>query len=166
MLQNFIILLIIIITLYFTQMSHPISIGLILLCQTLLICLLIGIIYETFWFSYILYLIFLGGILILFIYVTAVASNETFSLSINLVLIIILYLILLMLFLLYDNTLINFLYNQLIEFSNKNSINLIKLFNYPTNIITILIINYLLITLIAIVKITNIFYGPLRQIFN
>lgn len=41
---------------------------------------------------------------------------------------------------------------------------LIKLYNYPTNFITILLINYLLLTLIAIVKITNIFFGPLRPI--
>lgn len=46
----------------------------------------------------------------------------------------------------------------------ENSLRLNKLYNYPTNIITILLINYLLITLIAIVKITKLFYGPLRKI--
>lgn len=48
----------------------------------------------------------------------------------------------------------------------ENSISLIKLYNYPTNLLTIILINYLLITLIAVVKITKIFKGPLRPIFN
>lgn len=46
----------------------------------------------------------------------------------------------------------------------ENTLNLNKLYNYPTNIINILLINYLLITLIATVKITKLFYGPLRSI--
>lgn len=48
----------------------------------------------------------------------------------------------------------------------ENSLSLNKLYNYPTNLINILLINYLLITLIAIVKITNLSKGPLRPIFN
>lgn len=48
----------------------------------------------------------------------------------------------------------------------ENSLSLNKLYNYPTNLLTILLINYLLITLIAVVKITNLFKGPLRPIFN
>lgn len=47
-------------------------------------------------------------------------------------------------------------------FINENSIRLNKLYNFPTNIITLLLINYLFLTLIVVVKITNIFYGPLR----
>lgn len=48
----------------------------------------------------------------------------------------------------------------------ENSLSLNKLYNYPTNLLTILLINYLLITLIAVVKITKLFKGPLRPIFN
>jgi NADH-ubiquinone oxidoreductase chain 6 len=47
-------------------------------------------------------------------------------------------------------------------FVNENTIILNKLYNFPTNILTILLINYLFLTLIAVVKITNIFEGPLR----
>nr|QHN56427.1 NADH dehydrogenase subunit 6 [Dohrniphora cornuta] len=166
MLQNLLIIMIIFMTLYFLQMNHPISMGLTLLVQTLLICLFIGMMNETFWFSYILFLVFLGGMLILFIYVTSVASNESFSLSINLIFLMIPCLILMISLYMYDNTIINLMHMTTIEFSPENSINLIKLFNYPSNLITILLMNYLLITLIAIVKITNIFYGPLRQMFN
>jgi NADH-ubiquinone oxidoreductase chain 6 len=48
------------------------------------------------------------------------------------------------------------------SFIPENTINLNKLYNYPTNFLTIVLINYLFLTLIAVVKVTNIFYGPLR----
>jgi NADH-ubiquinone oxidoreductase chain 6 len=37
-----------------------------------------------------------------------------------------------------------------------------KLYNFPTNFLTVLLINYLFLTLIAAVKVTNVHYGPLR----
>jgi len=44
-----------------------------------MICLIRGTIYRRFWFSYILFIIIIGGILVLFIYITRLASNEIFS---------------------------------------------------------------------------------------
>jgi NADH-ubiquinone oxidoreductase chain 6 len=55
--------------------------GLVLLIQTLIVALLTGVLASSFWFSYILFLVFLGGMLVLFIYVTRLASNEMFSIS-------------------------------------------------------------------------------------
>lgn len=49
--------------------------------------------------------------------------------------------------------------NSLIE---RNLIILSKIYDTPNNTITTLIISYLLLTLIIIVKITNLFNGPLR----
>lgn len=46
---------------------------------------------------------------------------------------------------------------------NSNNLILSKLYNYPNNFITTLIIIYLLLTLIIIVKISNSFMGPLRK---
>nr|YP_010693084.1 NADH dehydrogenase subunit 6 [Dacus durbanensis]WCB98265.1 NADH dehydrogenase subunit 6 [Dacus durbanensis] len=156
----------------FIQMNHPLAMGLMLLIQTLQICLLTGLMAKSFWFSYILFLIFLGGMLVLFIYVTSLASNEMFSLSMKLSLMsLIIMMTLMLIFALTDKTSIApFLttletqnnYNLNI-FLTENALNLNKLYNFPTNIITILLMNYLLITLIAVVKITKLFYGPLRQ---
>jgi len=67
----------------FSTIKHPLAMGLILLIQTIFICLLRGLLIKSFWFSYILFLIFIGGILVLFIYVTSLASNEIFSFSIK-----------------------------------------------------------------------------------
>lgn len=142
-----------------------------LLIQTFFICLIAGNYNESFWFSYVLFLIFLGGILVLFIYVTSLASNEIFTISIKILLIsfIILRFMILIIICLDNSFIQSFIYNN--EINNlftlntiveENTINLNKLYNFPTNILTILLINYLFLTLIAAVKITNIFYGPLR----
>lgn len=127
---------------------------------------------KTFWFSYVLFLIFLGGILVLFIYVTSLASNEIFSFSTKILIFsFILITFFVSLLLVIDLNLINLSFiqnneiiikNILENFINENSINLNKLYNTPTNLITILLINYLFLTLVAVVKITDIFQGPLR----
>nr|YP_010564790.1 NADH dehydrogenase subunit 6 [Volucella inanoides]UZA61193.1 NADH dehydrogenase subunit 6 [Volucella inanoides] len=156
----------------FLQMNHPLSMGLMLLIQTILICLMTGLMTKSFWFSYILFLIFVGGMLILFIYITSLASNEMFSLSMKMTLITLMLLMIMTIYLLMTDKMtlmynsINNEMNSITEinsFIKENTLNLNKLYNYPTNMITIMLINYLLITLIATVKITKLFYGPLRS---
>ena len=145
-----------------------------LLIQTFFICLLTGFITKTFWFSYVLFLIFLGGILVLFIYVTSLASNEIFNFSLNLFIsgVLTFRVIYSFLFFIDKNLIINYLINYeneiLIEIKSlliENSLILNKLYNFPVNLITILLIIYLFLTLIAVVKITNVFEGPLRPNF-
>nr|YP_010400227.1 NADH dehydrogenase subunit 6 [Mesembrina meridiana]UQS75926.1 NADH dehydrogenase subunit 6 [Mesembrina meridiana] len=158
----------------FFNMKHPLAMGLILLIQTTLVCLMSGLMTKSFWFSYILFLVFLGGMLVLFIYVTSLASNEMFSFSIKLLLISMMIFMVMMitLFMIDKNILMQYsnLENQLISnmysYTTENSLSLNKLYNYPTNLLTILLMNYLLITLIAVVKITNLHKGPLRPMFN
>nr|UOU84886.1 NADH dehydrogenase subunit 6 [Themira lucida] len=155
----------------FMQMNHPLAMGLMLLIQTLLICLITGLIAKSFWFSYILFLIFLGGMLVLFIYVTSLASNEMFSLSIKLFISSLTFLFMSILIMwIVNNLFISNLFtnnemetiNSMNSYISENSLFLYKLYNYPVNLMTILLMNYLLITLIAVVKITKLFYGPLR----
>nr|UQJ73691.1 NADH dehydrogenase subunit 6 [Potthastia sp. 1XL] len=156
----------------FMQMKHPMAMGLTLLAQTFIICIITGNYSKTFWFSYVLFLIFLGGMLVLFIYVTSLASNEMFSFSMKMFMMasIFMFLCLLIMLILDNNILMNYLSlnNEMLNMMNiksfiiENSISLNKLYNFPTNLMTILLINYLFLTLIAAVKITNMFEGPLR----
>lgn len=112
--------------------------------------------------------------LVLFIYVTSLASNEIFNFSIKILLVNFFLLIFINFFILFfDKTLVinyskNYESNLLTlqyRFLPENNLILNKLYNFPTNLITILLIIYLFLTLIAIVKITNIFEGPLRPKF-
>nr|YP_010397483.1 NADH dehydrogenase subunit 6 [Diamesa loeffleri]UQJ73353.1 NADH dehydrogenase subunit 6 [Diamesa loeffleri] len=171
MLQFIISLVSLISSTIFMQMKHPMAMGLMLLVQTALICLVTGNYSKTYWFSYVLFLIFLGGMLVLFIYVTSLASNEMFSFSMKIFImsISILFISLIMMMVMDNSMIANFLSNNEVysmmdmkSFINENTVSLNKLYNFPTNMLTILLINYLFLTLIAVVKITNIYEGPLR----
>nr|AJF48483.1 NADH dehydrogenase subunit 6 [Sweltsa longistyla] len=160
--------------LIFTQMSHPLAMGLMLLIQTLCICLITGFLTQSFWFSYILFLVFLGGLLVLFIYVTTLASNEMFTLSMQ-TMITSLYSPLTLMqsdipliidpmpFLIESMNMDMTQIMTLVLYQEEATPSLMKLFIQPTGLITLMLVVYLLLTLIAVVKITSIFFGPLRQ---
>nr|UEK75527.1 NADH dehydrogenase subunit 6 [Eupeodes confrater] len=172
MMQLILYIMILMLAFMFMQMNHPLSMGMMLLIQTVMICCVSGLMTKSFWFSYILFLIFIGGMLVLFIYVTSLASNEMFTFSLKMFLLMFFNLMILMLLIIFMDKMIlmfNSLNNEMTSISSlnnyilENTLNLNKLYNYPTNMINILLINYLLITLIATVKITKLFYGPLRS---
>nr|WAR69319.1 NADH dehydrogenase subunit 6 [Dodona eugenes] len=156
--------------------NHPLSMGMLILLQTLILCLLSGMLINTYWFSYILFLTFLGGLLVLFIYVSSIASNEIFNIFIyNKIMILFTLIFIFIMSIFFMNNLnwmnINFnnemnkLFNMFMFFNVENNINLSKLYNEQTYFLMMMMIIYLFITLIAVVKITNIFFGPLRP-FN
>nr|QFI35700.1 NADH dehydrogenase subunit 6 [Hydrotaea spinigera] len=174
MMQLMLLSLLFIFNYIFMNMKHPLAMGLTLLIQTTLISMITGLMTKSFWFSYILFLVFIGGMLVLFIYVTSLASNEMFSFSMKISVISIIMFIMMMfmmyfidknLLMQYSNLEMSSL-NQLNSYLMENSLSLNKLYNYPMNLLTILLMNYLLITLIAVVKITKLHKGPLRTSLN
>nr|YP_009236688.1 NADH dehydrogenase subunit 6 [Telchinia circeis]AMJ17152.1 NADH dehydrogenase subunit 6 [Telchinia circeis] len=153
--------------------NHPLAMGMMILIQTLLTCTLSGMLIDTYWFSYILFLIFLGGLLVLFIYVSSIASNELFKINLMnkiLFLVSIFYSLLITFYLMNNLSWMNFYFNEemnnflnnIFFFNNEYNFNLSKLYNEQTYFLMFLLIIYLFITLVAVVKITNIFFGPLR----
>nr|AND96149.1 NADH deshydrogenase subunit 6 [Onthophagus fimetarius] len=144
-------------------MKHPLTMGIILLIQTINLTLYMGYLNMNYWYSYILFLIMIGGMLVLFIYMTSVASNEKFIPSMKLFILssfmmfwfFILYMIMDPYYLMMNS---NFKEN------NNDFINLSlnKYFNFPNSMIMYLLIIYLLITLLVIVKITSFKKGSLR----
>nr|YP_010403093.1 NADH dehydrogenase subunit 6 [Gynaephora rossii]YP_010403106.1 NADH dehydrogenase subunit 6 [Gynaephora groenlandica]UQW19914.1 NADH dehydrogenase subunit 6 [Gynaephora rossii]UQW19927.1 NADH dehydrogenase subunit 6 [Gynaephora groenlandica] len=159
-------------------LNNPLSMGLMILIQTILSCLMSGMLIKTYWFSYILFLIFLGGLLVLFIYVSSIASNELFNPSMNLkmsIIFLMLFIFNILYFKINKMFLMNlsfnsdmdnlFLMKNLFINNNFNTINLNKIYNNHTFLIMLMLVIYLFITLIAVIKITNIFYGPLRSMF-
>nr|URX54120.1 NADH dehydrogenase subunit 6 [Cryptotermes sp. 6 AB-2022a] len=146
----------------FTQMNHPLAMGMMLLLQTAMMCLISGLMHQSFWFQYILFMVFIGGMLVLFIYVASLASNEMFSMSTKM-----------MMTLMGMMTASTMIKNQPILNSsdstmyNTTSDEIIlmtsKLYNQPSGTLTILAALYLLMTLVVVVKITNVSKGPLRQ---
>nr|AQD17660.1 NADH dehydrogenase subunit 6 [Oryzaephilus surinamensis] len=140
-------------------MKHPISMGMTILIQVILVAMNLALKYSNPWFSYILFMIMVGGLMVLFMYMTSVASNEKFKFSIKL----------LMLFFMINLSMNILSLKMKITpthmLLNKPQMPLTKYLSIPSNIVLITMIIYLLITLIATIKIVNINSGPLRQKF-
>nr|YP_010147362.1 NADH dehydrogenase subunit 6 [Plautia crossota]QQP22173.1 NADH dehydrogenase subunit 6 [Plautia crossota] len=156
--MNLMMSLMISMALILMMLNHPLSMGLILILQTLITAMLIGYMMNSFLFSYIIIIIMLSGALVLFIYMASIASNEKFKLSIkNLLLSMSVFLMSLMWL---------FLYNKMNLPNNMiyiEELSLIKLFNTNTAKITLLMIIYLLLAMIAVSNIAKTNNGPLRM---
>nr|AXS65227.1 NADH dehydrogenase subunit 6 [Cerambycidae sp. 8 KM-2017] len=160
-------LILILNSILFIFLNHPLSLGLILLFQTIFSSLIIGQMNLNYWFSYILFLVMIGGMLILFIYMTSIASNEQFNFSSKLLFMMLLGISMEIIFFMFDSTNFNFkiLTTECLQFNSKINFSFLmnKIFSYPIFSNFLMIIIYLLISLIMVVKITDFHYGPLRQ---
>nr|APX40366.1 NADH dehydrogenase subunit 6 [Stylosomus ilicicola] len=153
----------------FCLMNHPLSLGMIMLIQTILISIITGKLVYNFWYSYIIFMIMIGGLLVLFMYMTSIASNEKFKFSSKIMnLAAIITPLLCLSFSLLDplNISLKFKLNEMNQIKSMNQfMSLSKYLNYPHFMIYLMMVIYLLVTLIAIVKIMSQSKSMLRQKF-
>nr|AYQ18980.1 NADH dehydrogenase subunit 6 [Scymninae sp. 4 ACP-2013] len=151
-------------------MNHPLSMGFLILMHTILTCLNMGSFSMNFWYSYILILIMIGGLLVLFIYMTSIASNEKFKINIMmLIFLMLIFMIIIYLMMKMNPKMMELLMKNNFTFKMNNEqyffYSMSKYYNYPFNKLMIFSILYLLISMIISVKICKIKSGPLRQLF-
>nr|YP_003875574.1 NADH dehydrogenase subunit 6 [Physemacris variolosa]ADD97032.1 NADH dehydrogenase subunit 6 [Physemacris variolosa] len=158
------------INIMFMQLSNPMSMMMLIIIQSLIICLMSGMIMESYWMSYIMFLVMLGGMLILFIYISSIASNEPFSTnSWNFILFTLIMTSSTLIIKMLEKSINKFLINSDNSIYNQNLFNiemsksLLKLYNSPTFPITILMMIYLLLAMMVVIKIININQGPIRK---
>nr|YP_010554630.1 NADH dehydrogenase subunit 6 [Hydromanicus huapingensis]UYO79250.1 NADH dehydrogenase subunit 6 [Hydromanicus huapingensis] len=147
--------------------KNPLLMGFLIIIQTLMLCLMMNFNSSIYWMSYITYLIMLGGILILFMYMCSISSNETIKFNTNIALTLPPFLMFMM-FNFLSTKWINknmSMTNYSIDFflNNNNIINISKMYNKFSMIITIMLITYLLISLTMVTTFTNNNLGPLRS---
>lgn len=167
--------------------NNPVSIIIIILLYRSLICLNISIWKINYILSIFLFLIIIRGLLIIFLYFSRLISNEQSKIKPNLLLfILIIYIInvISLLYLLNYNISYNLNYTSIsspnlfifiykykfherftIYQINKSTFNnILNLYEYPTNNLTILSIFYLLFSLFIIIKICSSKSSSLRKI--
>lgn len=151
--------LIILLSRTITSLSQPITLGLLILTQTILICLITRIITFSTWISLSIFLVIVGGLIVIFMYVTRICSNVKFKFNnfkFVLIYVIIPFYITIkqpLIFSYFDN------------FQLKDNFNLefIKLF-LPLNIFSsIFAFLYLLIALVIMIRLIQLTKGPLRK---
>nr|YP_004021862.1 NADH dehydrogenase subunit 6 [Ramulus irregulariterdentatus]BAJ24488.1 NADH dehydrogenase subunit 6 [Ramulus irregulariterdentatus] len=143
----------------FITMKHPLSMGMTIIMQTIIISLITGMMFKTFWFSYILFIMYIGGMMVLFIYMTSLMPNMLFKMSKKSMMIIMLIFIMMTMMM---NTKLMMQNNDIYNYLNINML-LIKMYNKPVNMTIILLASYLLFTMITVFKITESKQGPLRM---
>nr|YP_011010352.1 NADH dehydrogenase subunit 6 [Metrocoris tigrinus]WPW46967.1 NADH dehydrogenase subunit 6 [Metrocoris tigrinus] len=144
-----------------TMTKHPLSMGFNLIMLTLILSIMMNYYMKYSWYSYILILTLLGGMLVLFMYMASVASNEIMKFSPKVFIIIMIVMIISFMFM--ENE-ININYNIIITtIENQQIMSMMKLFNSKSMIITMMLALYLLITMIYVIYITNVFEGPMRM---
>nr|UYA97418.1 NADH dehydrogenase subunit 6 [Megacopta cribraria] len=135
-------------------MKHPLSMGMILVTQTLVIAITTGMMIKTFFFSYIVTIIMMSGALVLFIYMASIASNEKFNPSIKIT----------MVFMMTTATTWMMKTSEIHQNLQSQEIKMVtKMFNMTNAFMTMMVIIYLLFTMITVSSIANIKEGPLRM---
>nr|UOU85042.1 NADH dehydrogenase subunit 6 [Silo pallipes] len=151
------------------NLSHPLIITLSLIFQFCILTLIIGYMSYSFWMSYIMFLVFIGGLLILFIYISSLTPNKMFMFNMKKIIYFMSFFILFIYFsniypLLFNMEMMKFMnLYSFINLENKNYIS--NFYNKNEMYLTILLINYLMLTLIISIKITNLNSGPMRSKF-
>nr|YP_010139274.1 NADH dehydrogenase subunit 6 [Tullbergia mixta]QQK54728.1 NADH dehydrogenase subunit 6 [Tullbergia mixta] len=136
--------------------SHPIALVFIILAQTSTVCLASFLIHQTSWFSFVIFLIFFGGIMVLFVYISSLASNENFAVSFKSTL--------------YTTTTLAgmtlVVINMNTPISQSNELNFLnftlKMYSTQMTPITALTMLYLLLSLFVVVEIIKQYQAPLR----
>nr|YP_010502898.1 NADH dehydrogenase subunit 6 [Nephotettix malayanus]UXD78675.1 NADH dehydrogenase subunit 6 [Nephotettix malayanus] len=139
-------------------LKTPMSMGVLLLIQTILSTLILAKIMDSSWVPMIMFLMFIGGLLILFMYMSSIASNEKFSPK---MMIFIMFMIMMILPL---EELMTEMHseNSLMISISKESISMVKIYNKKTLMMTVLLFMYMFLTMIVVTKIIKIYKGPLR----
>nr|YP_010757436.1 NADH dehydrogenase subunit 6 [Leofa pulchella]WEU77779.1 NADH dehydrogenase subunit 6 [Leofa pulchella] len=139
-------------------MKTPMSMGILLLIQTIICTMLMSGIMNTSWMPMIMFLMFIGGLLILFMYMSSIASNEKFTPNYKLMGI-----LLMMMILPFEEMMNELKMNESINsFLSKESISMMKIYNKKTMMITVLMFMYMFLAMIVVTSVISIHKGPLR----
>nr|YP_007317449.1 NADH dehydrogenase subunit 6 [Halicryptus spinulosus]CBK55562.1 NADH dehydrogenase subunit 6 [Halicryptus spinulosus] len=148
---------------FFPLCLHPLMMVLAIMILTLSSALALGVIQPSFWFSYILFLVFLGGLLVLFLYISSLAANEMVYLKMfySSLMLLPLYWLMMIVFWFMNPTSTNYSHTSTLMMNYEDTASLT--FSGMNFSLIILLMIYLLLTLVGVVNIVQLGHGPLRQ---
>nr|AIX92141.1 NADH dehydrogenase subunit 6 [Monomachus antipodalis] len=157
---------------------HPLILGIFLLLMTIFISMNLSFMKDMFWYTYLMFLVMVGGILVLFLYFASFSGNFKFSVNFKsypiLLMCVVLFKFLLEM-IMYDfySFLLIFdsLKNETLSIFSLVSLEKIMNFNYslmmyiyPLNMMTLFTFMYLLLTLTGVVKMCMKYNFSLRKL--
>nr|UFY97896.1 NADH dehydrogenase subunit 6 [Hyalopterus amygdali] len=159
---KFILLINMTMAILLTMMKSPISSNLIILIQTITLTLMINLITKTAWISLMVFILYIGGLMIIFLYISSIAFNElNISKNYKMMIFKLMSMMILIFYFKLNFNLENFNYEN--KFNFEDNFNLLNMFMLPNNLMIYLIILILFFMLILIIWMLKINKGPIRQ---
>nr|YP_009128564.1 NADH dehydrogenase subunit 6 [Formica selysi]AJP76862.1 NADH dehydrogenase subunit 6 [Formica selysi] len=155
------------------MLIHPIIIIIFMLIYSSIICINMSLWKSNYLYSIMLFLIMISGLLIIFLYFSSLISNEQTNFKLNkFMLLSFIINFMIFLYLNFKSNLFYLLmkkynfseYNYLMKLNEMNFQNILYLYEYPLNNITISSMFYLLISLFSIIKICSMKSISMRKI--
>nr|YP_010736907.1 NADH dehydrogenase subunit 6 [Pediopsoides anchorides]WEP24781.1 NADH dehydrogenase subunit 6 [Pediopsoides anchorides] len=141
-------------------MKTPLSMGTTLIMQTIMATMLMNKMMLTAWFPMVTFLMMIGGMMVLFMYMSSIAANEKFKMNLNMTIMLILMIIITEEFLMENqiNEKQKMMYMEIQE-----TYSMLKLYNKKSMMITMFLVMFLLLTMVSVSKIVLHHKGPLRM---
>nr|YP_010692571.1 NADH dehydrogenase subunit 6 [Tricentrus fulgidus]WBV77312.1 NADH dehydrogenase subunit 6 [Tricentrus fulgidus] len=156
--KSTLIKMIMLISILTTMMKSPMSMGMTLLAQTILTILLMNMMNSSSWIPMITFLTMIGGLMVIFMYMSSITSNEKFKFNMKIMILMI------FMFMYTEEMMFNLpnLEFQNIQNNTNNMMSMNKMYSKSMSM-TIFMVMYLLLTMISVNKIIKLFEGPLRS---
>nr|YP_009470632.1 NADH dehydrogenase subunit 6 [Mycopsylla proxima]AVF97060.1 NADH dehydrogenase subunit 6 [Mycopsylla proxima] len=139
--------------------SYPILMGMMLLSLTFFFCISIRMMSSSSWISSTLFLIMIGGLMIIFLYTTSICSNQKFK-TLNIKMPMIYFILCSPVLMFSKNSLIKLEETTLMDTSLKEFFKLFMPMNFYS---TFFILIYLIFTLTIMINLLNFNSGPMRK---
>nr|YP_009400318.1 NADH dehydrogenase subunit 6 [Floraphis meitanensis]ARW70370.1 NADH dehydrogenase subunit 6 [Floraphis meitanensis] len=143
-------------------LKSPLKSNLMILFQTILLTMMINLINKTSWISFMIFILYIGGLMIIFLYISSISFNE---ININKNYLNNIFKLILMIIIIYWFKIFmlmeNFKFNN--NFLFEDNFFMMNLFNSPNNLMMYFIMMILFIMLILIIWMLKFNKGPIRQ---
>nr|QUS62617.1 NADH dehydrogenase subunit 6 [Unkanodes sapporona] len=166
--MKFIKVLMMLNTMLSVWMNHPISMGSLLMIQSMLTSLLTILFTKNSWYSMILFVTFSSGLMIMFMYMSSISSNEKFYWSMKLTTLTVLILSIFILTKMDYNFLFKHKWTeQLLNFEeNEEKKTISKIISSNKILLFYNVTLLILISLVSISNLINSFEGPLKMTYE
>nr|YP_009740703.1 NADH dehydrogenase subunit 6 [Euparatettix bimaculatus]QID03665.1 NADH dehydrogenase subunit 6 [Euparatettix bimaculatus] len=151
-------------SMFLMNTKQPMQMIIIILLQTLFTTFMMSTMTKSSWCTYILMIIFIGGMMVLFIYITSISPNEQNKNNMMIIITTTIIISIILINMKTTKTINNETMSvETINMMKTEQMTLNKIFNKPMYMLTITMMLYLFIALIAVNKISNLNKGPLRK---
>nr|CTP93717.1 NADH dehydrogenase subunit 6 [Pseudoniphargus gorbeanus] len=148
----------------FISSNSPLLLSIIIILQTITIAIMLTLFTVSSWFSFMLLMVYLSGMMIVFIYVSSVASNELFYMDkYNYMFVLMFIPLIIMMMPNMENTQSEVTSTLTMNYTSATITKTIKLFSKSLYLMTIMLIIYILLTMIMVMKNSSFSTGPLRS---